>query len=220
MRKIPLINGKYYHIFNRSIAKYLIFNDSSEYSRMVDIIGLFRFADFRQSYSNFIKLTPKCQAELKKPLQNSPVLVEIIAYCLMPTHFHLILKQNIDNGITNYMARVQNSYSRYFNMTHKRKGPLWEGHFSNVLIESDELMFHVTRYIHLNPVTVKIVEQPEDWDYYSYKEYTKQSFLKICCFKDIINMKPSNYKKFVNDQIAYQRELSKIKHLLIENYSG
>jgi len=187
---------------------------------MFEIIDLFRFTEFKQSYSNFIKLSPECQNEQKNKLMDSPRIVEIIAYCLMPTHFHLILKQNIDNGITDFMARMQNSYTRYFNTAHKRKGPLWEGHFSNVLIDTDELILHVTRYIHLNPVTAKIVTRPEDWDSSSYKEYLNNGQSEICSFKDIIDIAPSNYKKFVNNQIAYQKELSKIRHLLIDNYSG
>lgn len=223
MRKVPLVTGEYYHIFNRSIAKYQIFNDAEDYSRMLDVLDLFRFTDFKQSYSNFTKLTEKLQHDSKEDLKKSSnKLVEIIAFCLMPTHFHLILKQIANNGITAFMARAQNSYSRYFNQRYHRKGPLWEGHFNNVLIDTDELILHITRYLHLNAVTAKIVNQPEDWFYSSYHEYVdcKNARIRLCDFKEVLEIEPRKYKRFVNNQIGYQRELSKIKHLLIENYSG
>lgn len=125
MRKIPLVNLEYYHIFNRSIAGFKIFNESEDYFRMLDIISLFRFVDFKDNYANYLKLTKDLQKRIKQDLEkSSKKIVNIIAYCLMPTHPHLILKQNIDNGITNFMSRVLNSYSRYFNTKYHRKGPL------------------------------------------------------------------------------------------------
>ena len=223
MRKVPLANDKIYHIYNRSIAKYQIFNDPADYLRMLEVLELFKFTDFKQSYSSFTKLTNELQYDIKgKLIKSSDKLVEIIAYCLMPTHFHLILKQVADNGITTFMARVQNSYSRYFNQRHRRKGPLWEGHFNNTSIDTDELILHITRYLHINAVTAKIVDRPEDWPYSSYFEYidSRNAKIKMCHFKDILDIEPKKYKRFVNNQIGYQRELSKIKHLLIEDYSG
>lgn len=221
MRKIPIVGEHYYHIFNRSISQYRIFNDTGDYTRMLDIISLFRFKNFKQSFSHFIELTIDSQLKIKNDLEkSSQKLVEIVAYCLMPTHFHLILKQIMDGGIVNFISRISNSHTRYFNTLHGRKGPLWEGHFSNVLIDTDELILHITRYLHLNAVTAKIVDRPEDWLYSSYNEYIARPNTKgICNFRDVIDITPLKYKKFINDQIGYQRELSKIKHLLIDNHS-
>ena len=69
------------------------------------------------------------------------------------------------------MRRLLNSYTRYFNEKIKRKGPLWEGRFKKVLVNSDEQLLHLTRYVHLNPVSAGIVEKPEDWPCSSYREY-------------------------------------------------
>ncbi|MCM8795996.1 MAG: transposase [Candidatus Omnitrophica bacterium] len=144
--------------------------------------------------------------------------VEIIAYCIMPTHLHLILKQLKNNGISVFMGNILNSYSRYFNLKHKRKGPLWEGRFKNILVKNDEQLLHLTRYIHLNPVTASLVSNPEDWNASSYREYLQQvqAVEKICKYDDILEIDPVSYKKFVEDRISYQRDLAKIKNLIFE----
>jgi len=139
----------------------------------------------------------------------------------MPTHIHLVLKQVVDNGISKFMAKVLNSYSRYFNCRHHRKGHLFEGKFKNVLVKDDEQMLHLTRYFHLNPTTAGLVKKPEDWFHSSYSEYIgKNKEDSICDFKEIISIKPAQYRKFVHDRIDYQKKLSLIKHLLIDDYSG
>ena len=79
-------------------------------------------------------------------------LVEIIAYCFMPTHIHLILRQLKKDGISIFMGKILNSYTRYFNLKNKRKGPLWESKFKNVEVVTDEQLLHLTRYIHLNNI--------------------------------------------------------------------
>ena len=78
------------------------------------------------------------------------------------------------------MGDILNSYSRYFNTKQKRKGPLWEGRFENVLIKTDEQLLHLTRYIHLNPVTAYLVDQAKDWQASSYNEYLENSDFNEC----------------------------------------
>ena len=185
------------------------------------MLDLYRFLDFTCKYSNFSKLTLPNQKLLAKRLkESSRKYVSITAYCLMPTHFHLILKQIAEDGITKYIANVLNSYSRYFNLSHQRKGPLWESHFKNVLIKTDEQILHLTRYIHLNPVSAGLVSKPEDWQHSSYLEYINCEKEELYSFSEVIDIAPSQYQKFVNDQIAYQKELSIIKSILIDDYSG
>ncbi|MCM8826817.1 MAG: hypothetical protein NC904_04785 [Candidatus Omnitrophica bacterium] len=96
------------------------------------------------------------------------------------------------------MSRVSNSYARYFNIKYGRRGPLWEGTFKNVLVNNDEQLLHLTRYIHLNPTTAFLVERPEDWSFSSYREYLD---------------------KEDKDKIGYQRDLEMIKHLVFEESS-
>ena len=222
-RKDRLEKDYYYHAYSRSISKYIIFNDDSDYLRMLDIIKLYRFCDFNHSYSKFLELDLNTQEEIIKNLESSsPVLVEIIAYCLMPTHLHLILKQITDHGISKYMSNILNCYSRYFNINHQRTGPLWAGRFKSVLVDKDEQMLHLTRYFHLNATSAGLVKKPEDWQFSSYKEYIDKVDIseKICSYNNLFDISPKEYRKFVLDRKDYQQQLSKIKSILIDDYTG
>ncbi len=220
-RKDKLVNGEYYHIFSRSIAKYVIFNNDKEYLRMLDSINLLRFIDFDYKMSKFNELKIQKQNEIINILKtNNKTFTDIVAYCIMPTHIHLILKQNIDNGITKYMAKLLNSYAKYFNTKHKRKGHLWTDRFKSVLITNNEQILHLTRYIHLNPVSAKLVRSPKKWQYSSFFEYINPDKNNICTYKNIFDLKTEEYEKFVLNRIDYQQKLSLIKNLIIDEYSG
>jgi len=220
MRKDPLVVGEVYHVYNKSIADYIIFNNDSEYTRMMNVIRYYQGGKPAVKFSDYIRSAGVTDGypKIDISIPDQKKLVEIIAYCLMPTHPHLILKQLKEKGISVFMNHIQNSYTRYFNTKHRRRGPLWEYQFQNRLIKTDEDLLHMTRYIHLNPVTARLVDKPEQWRWSSYKEYlleTKDK-AKICKFADILDIKPSSYREFVNDRISYQRELAKIKDLLID----
>ncbi|MCF7887379.1 MAG: hypothetical protein K9L71_03090, partial [Candidatus Omnitrophica bacterium] len=80
-----------------------------------------------------------------------------------------------------------------------------------------EQLLHLTRYIHLNPVTAYLTDKPESWDFSSYREYISCEKDKICQFDDLLEVKPNSYKKFVKDRISFQRELANIKRLTLED---
>src|SRR3990167_539504 len=135
MREKSLVNEYYYHIINRSIAGFYIFNNDTEYQRMLDTMVFYQQSSPPTKFSRFTEYSIARKKIMYQQLSTYEVdslghtnkkLVEIISYCLMPTHFHLILKQNQDFGISKYMCQTENSYTRYFNIKHKRKGPLWE----------------------------------------------------------------------------------------------
>lgn len=221
-RKNPLVNGQVYHIFNRSIAEYKIFNDTKDYQRLLYLINFFQLKELPCKFANFINSKQVQQNGflnyLNSITKDDENLVQLIAYCFMPTHIHLVLKQLSTDGISTFMSNVLNSYSRYFNTRHKRKGPLWESKFQNVLVNKDEQLLHLTRYIHLNPVTAKIVDKPEDWSYSSYKEYIRETNDNeiICNYADLLEIKTSEYKKFTTGRIPYQRELAILKKITID----
>ncbi len=219
IRKDPLVEGEVYHIFNKSIAGFKIFNNDSEFSRMLETIRYYQREKPALKFSKFLKLD-----SIRKDLHNETAhsdgekLVEIVAFCLMPTHLHLLLKQLKENGISIFMSNILNSYARYFNTKHDRKGPLWEGKFKNVLVKTDEQLLHLTRYIHLNPVTAYLVDKPEEWSASSYGEYLLKvnENEKICKYDVLLQIEPTAYRKFVLDRGFYQRDLAKIKDLLFE----
>jgi len=220
MKKDSLATGEIYHVFNKSIAEYKIFNNDPEFLRMINVICYYQREKPTLKFSDFIR-----SAEAKNnhfpprrwEESGKDKLVEIIAYCVMPTHLHLVVKQLKEKGISIFMNNVLNSYTRYFNTKHERKGPLWEGRFKHILVESDQQLLHLTRYIHLNPTTAYLVNKPEDWLVSSYREYllsTDNS--RICKYEDILDIEPKDYKEFVEDRISYQRELAEIEHLLVD----
>lgn len=215
-RRNSLVIGEVYHVFNKSIAGFRIFNNDSEFARMTKTICYYQRERPYIKFSKFVNSTKAKEGFL--PVSDEEKLVEIIAYCIMPSHIHLLLKQLKDNGITAFMSNILNSYTRYFNIKHNRKGPLWEGRFKNVLVKTDEQLLHLTRYIHLNPVTAYLVNTPDKWIASSYKEYLLEvkDNSRICKYEDLLEIEPKSYKKFVLDLVSYQRELAKIKKLLLE----
>ncbi len=207
-----------YHVCNKSIAKFRIFNNDHEYSRMIEAIKYYQRKQPAAKFGTFIKLDKKKQEQERASLRKKQKLVEIIAYCLMPTHLHLILKTLQDGGISRFMNNILVSYTRFFNIKHNRKGHLWEGRSKKILIETDNQFLHLTRYIHLNPVTAHLVNKPEEWPYSSYREYISKNRKSnaICRYEDLLDIEPEEYKNFTESGINYQCELAKMKKMLLE----
>lgn len=223
MRTKSLVEGEYYHILNRSIAGFNIFNSENNSLRFLDLLRYYRYDNRFLRFSHLKKLSVDKQIYILSENKDEDKLVEIIAYCLMPTHFHLILKQLKPDGISKFMSLVENSYTRYFNLRHKRKGPLWESRFKNILIDSDRQLMHLTRYVHLNPVSARIIDKPEDWQFSSYMEYIcpiKNASADIAKFRVEFEVYPTKYKKFTMERIDEQRELSYLKKQLLDDYTG
>jgi len=213
--KFSLVKGEIYHIFSKSIAGFEIFRKGSEYERMKSLLKYYKLEKPPLKFSIFMEIKNK-KDFFQKHLTAKRSLVDIIAYCFMPTHFHLILKQLNENGISVFMSNILNSYTRYFNVKTKRKGPLWESRFQRILVETDEQLLHLSRYIHLNPVTAYLVGKPQDWKFSSYKEFLQEDKEKICNYSEVLEIRPQNYKEFVNTQIDYQRKLAEIKNLFLD----
>ena len=220
IRKDALVTGETYHVFTRSIAGFEVFRLPGGYERLIETFAYYNHNKPPLRFSWFLQLSPDTKKEVAER-QEADRLVQILSYCLMPTHIHLVLKQINENGISTFVSNTLNSFTRYFNTAHKRKGPLWESEFKNVLVDTDEQLLQLTRYVHLNPVSAGLVSSPEDWDYSSYRQYIGiRSEWEICDWHDVLNIQPAEYKRFVEDHISYQRSLSEIKRLLIENYHG
>ena len=219
LRKNPLVIGETYHIFNRSIAEFQIFNTDHDFRRIVAVMQYYQAKNHHFKFSHFIKSKELNLTDIiNDNIKDKEKIVDIISYCVMPTHIHLILRQLSDSGISIFMNNVLNSYSKYFNIKHNRKGPLWEGRFKSILVDNEEYLLHLTRYIHLNPTTASLIDNPGLWKASSYHEYIseKKTNNRICRYQHILEIKSEHYKKFVEDQISYQKELAKIKHLLLE----
>lgn len=213
---IKLFNQGIFHIISRSIAGYQIFNKDKDFLRMTMAMRFYQIQEPPAKFSTFLglKTTKKYGFDeyFQEITKNNQKTVKIIAFCLMPNHIHFILQQLKDNGISVYMNKILNSYSRYFNILHKRKGPLWESRFKHILVDKDEQLLHLTRYIHLNPATARLVKKPKNWAYSSYREYlNRQNGYKLIDFNGLLDIEPKIYQKFINDRKDYQQKLAIIK---------
>lgn len=219
-RTVPFISNQVYHVFNRSIARLPIFIEKNDYERVLDLINYYRFSKPPLRFSHYKRLSIEQKVEFKKSFmidENS--MLEILAYCIMPNHFHFLLKPKKDNAVSDFMRNLQNSYSKYFNTKRERTGSLFQFMFKAVRMETDQQLLHVSRYIHLNPVTsyLREIEDLEFYEWSSFKDYVfnTNSFVNkemvLGGFKS-----EQDYRKFVFDQAEYQRELNKIKHLVFE----
>ena len=222
MRKIFLAKDEIYHIFNRGVEKRSTFTDKREHQRALMTTDFYRFKNPVSSLSLAQVLdlnSEKRELFLTQLKERGRELVEIICYCLMPNHFHFLLKQKEKDGIKIFLSNFSNSYTRYFNTKHERVGPLFQGIFKAVRVEDDEQLMHVSRYIHLNPFTSFVVPESklEDYKWSSLPEFfgTKEGFCKKEIVLDLFSS-ISGYKKYVFDQADYIEKLEAVSSLMLE----
>ncbi|MFC1727763.1 transposase [Patescibacteria group bacterium] len=220
-RKIPLVTDQFYHVFNRGIDHRLTFINKKDYSRALVTLGYYQFVYPPMKLSRYLQLSVKRRKNvLIRKDRKEKKLVAIIAYCLMPNHYHLLVKQLSDGGISRFMSNLQNSYTRFFNVKNERVGPLFLDQFKAVRIETDEQLVHVSRYIHLNPFSsfiVKKIDNLKDYFGSSLSEYLNNQ--EGICEKDILlsfynNL--SEMKEFIWNQADYQKRLEGVMHLVLE----
>lgn len=219
-RKTPLVTDEVYHVFNRGINRQPTFTTKKEYQRALLAIKFYQISTPPIRLSKFLILPKEKQDQILRSMEGLEKLVDIICFCLMPNHFHFLLKQKLKGGISKFMGNFQNSYTRYYNTRNKRDGSIFLDQFKAVRIITDEQLIHVSRYIHLNPSTgyvIKSLTELVGYPWSSFNKYLKgdnefvESELILGMFKN-----KDDYKQFVFDQVDYQRELYLIKHLIME----
>ena len=217
-RRVPLRDEEVYHVYSRSIAEYIIFRTDNDFRRFIETLYYYTAEKPPYKFSVYARLLAEARQKTMDQIDASSKTVQLIGFCIMPTHIHLILKQYQKDGISGYIEQVLKSYSKYFNKKYNRHGPLFESRFKNVHVETSEQFLHLTRYVHLNPVSISLVKDPIDWDYSSYKQYLGilPEEDAICDFGGYFEMSEQAYKDFVLERADYQKELQGIKHLLLE----
>lgn len=222
-RKVPLVTGEIYHVFNRGIDHKPTHTSLKEYKRVLELLAYYRYQSPPLRFSRYKYLSFDRQHEILQAMKEKNVkLVEMLAFSLMPNHFHFLLKQTKDNGISRFMSQFQNSYTRYFNTIRQRVGSLYLDQFKAVRIENDEQFIHVSRYIHLNELTGFVVKDFQalcnsPWS--SLPEYLGAENENGICSVDEVLAFFSNkdaYRTFVSNQADYQRTLKMIEHLTFE----
>lgn len=206
MRKIKIIPNEHYHVFNRGNNKQDIFLDERDWVRFLFLllymqspITLFNISSI---ISNFIKhrVFNSSQKNKDKIIKNRTV--ELIAFALMPNHFHVIIKETNAGGISRYMQRVLNAYTKYFNTKYKKTGHLFQGPFKIVHIEDNEQLLHLSAYIHRNPREIKEWKNKEHGFFWSsFQDYIKENRWGDLLARQIILEQfsnPKEYREFVD----------------------
>lgn len=220
-RGFGFINEGIYHVFNRGVERRPVFTNNKEHQRFIDTIWFYRFPQ-QLRLSSFLALSASEQEAFQRSLatQEKNKSVTLLAYCLMPNHFHLIVKQNQEKGISAFIANITNSYTKYFNTKHRRPGSLFQGPFKAVRVETDEQLLHLSRYIHINPVVSGIIqtEMLSSYQWSSLPEYENRSTFSLCDRTWLTQFYSSTgkYRQFLYDQIDYAKKLEAIKHLALE----
>ncbi len=217
MNRESFANGEYYHIYNRGVDKRRIFQQSKDVERFLESmnafnsippIGSLRDLSF---YNGTIKHSEKDR------------LVEFVSYCLNPNHYHFLLKQLVDGGISEFMKRLNGGYTWYFNKKYKRSGSLFQGRFKSKLIDTNEYLLHLSVYVNLNNhvhnysgSTAVIIRS--SWD-----EYVNTRVPRSFCSKKIILDQFENvieYKKFaleiLPDILQRKVEQKELEKMIIE----
>ena len=176
-------NGSFYHIYNRGNRKQQIFLNYKDYERFLDKV-----------------------LEYKKKFN-----ISIVAFCLMPNHFHFLIQQLSSNTISKFFSDLCNSYSKYFNTKYETVGSLYQGRFKAKKVDKDEYLIHVSRYIHLNPVELfgpskNLIDNLFDYKWSSLQSYLTPIKNQIVDTDTILNYfskknPVEDYKKFVVSNI-------------------
>ena len=178
LRKQIFAPGEYYHLYNRGTEKRKIFLHRKDYEYFLDLFYL----------CNSTKNIEK--RDIGENFDRGKTLVDIGAYCLMPNHFHILVKEKIEGGISKFMLKVMTGYSMYFNKKYNRTGKLYEGVFKATHASTDTYLKYLYSYIHLNPAKLldknwrdniktdkkKLLGFCLDYAYSSIREYRYQNF--------------------------------------------
>lgn len=202
-----IING-IYHVYNRGVEKRKIFLDNQDYRVFLHLLKYYLSSNSKGSLHPIIS-TGKLNLIRPRPLKNLNQEVQLIAYCLMPNHYHLLLKQTTIDGMTKFIRRLATTYALYFNRRYNRVGGLFQGKYKAAKIEDQFGLLHLSRYIHLNPLgTEGLTVTRSDLVTYPYSSYPYYLRLKQASW---LNPEPvlsviSNYRNFVEKSPEEQNE--------------
>lgn len=213
-------NNYYYHIFNKTIENIPIFSSAKIATEFINTFMYYRSLKADLRYSKYRLLSDKKLKEDKHKniMYKKYFKVDILSYCLMPNHYHFLLKQLQDNGIKTFMANILNSITRYYNILNKRKGPIFLTQFRSKKIYTEEQLIYVSRYIHTNPFAGSIVKTIDDifeYPYSSIKAYLGKNDGEKINTELVLKYFGNNvekYKNFIIKNADKQKETEYLKY--------
>jgi len=213
MRKQPLIAGEYYHIYNRGVDKRKIFLSNKDYLRFLTSMKEFNQVDPIHS----LYLHDQRKEKQVVGVGHLQKLVEIVCYCLNPNHFHFILKQLTENGISEFMKRLGGGYTNYFNHYYKRSGVLFQGKFKSVHIETSAHLLYLSAYINRN-YFIHGYGNDSGWQYSSFLDYTGKRTGETCNTNIILDQfkNKNEYQEFMQENVLYMKDKKETEKYLLE----
>ena len=189
----------YYHVYNRGVAKQVIYHDDEDYAVFLNLLK--RYLDTEPHVDKY--------GRTYEVMRNQ---VELLAYCLMPNHFHLLFYLHDDKAITKLLRAVCSAYTNFYNTKYKRVGTLFQGRYKASCITSDEYLQHISRYIHLNP------KEYLGWSYSSLNAYLGKQTVNWVQTERIMNLfkGKTEYLAFTQDYAGHKAVLDEIKHELAD----
>jgi putative transposase len=214
MRKDKLVAGHIYHIYNRGVEKRPLFLEDNDYKRFVNNLAVFNDLNPVLNYGR--RCNCGNQTALSDKNNKIKNFVDILAFCLMPNHYHLLLRQKIENGITEFMRKLGTGYVNYFNLKYERVGTLFQGKFKSALINDESYFANIAYYIHSNPVdlifpswrkkgineTKRAVDFVDSYIWSSHLDYNGEPNFPSVVKKDFLEEYfggPDNYKKYFKE---------------------
>mgnify|MGYP001597938512 CR=1 FL=1 len=230
MRNIPIIAGEIYHIYNRGVEKRNIFMENADYFRFIH--DLYEFNNEERVFNLGYHFKPKSIATGLQYIKPRKLLVEILAFALMPNHYHLLIRPKTDTATAEFMKKINGGYAHYFNKKHQRTGVLFQGKFKAVLLESNSHLMHMPFYIHCNPLDLVMPEWREgklpntkdalhfleNYRWSSFPDYIgKKNFPSVTSREFLLEMADGeqNYKKNFTKWLS-QMDLNFIDDLTFE----
>jgi len=213
MRRDPFVTGEYYHIYNRGVEKREILLCERDYFRFLE--SMKEFNNTKPVYSLFLHRELKRKGTLD--VGHLRELVKIICYCLNPNHFHFILKQTSENGISEFMKRLGGGYTKYFNHNYQRSGFLFQGRFKSVHIKTNAQLLYLSAYINRN-YFIHGYGNDFSWPYSSLQNYIGKRNSEICNASIILDQFRSadEYREFMQENALYMRGKKEDEKYLLE----
>jgi putative transposase len=221
-RGLDFVNDHYYHVFNRNVPGLNCFIDERECRHFIETLWYYNLVKPPLRFTKYLHSSWDVRKQWKLTWEPLPQRIKMVAYCLMQNHYHFLVQQSAYEGISTFIRLLQNSFAHYHNTKNKRVGPVFTGRFKAVLIENNNQLLHVSRYIHLNPVTAYIVRSIKDLNHYpwsSWNEYHGQLVERPLVNPNIIlkQFKNTNeYDQFCASAVDYERELKSMQKLILD----
>ena len=233
-KRPPIVTGEIYHIVSRAVENLKLFREDKDYFRMIH--DLFEFNDVSPVSSNFRffqKLKPLGFDPTNFKRKMREMLVEVLAFCLMPNHLHLLIRQIRDGGISKFMKKIGGGYGVYYNQKYKRIGHLFQGKYRLVHIKNDKQLYTIFVYIHTNPVAIifpnwkengikdakKAIDFVEDYRWSSYPDYLENKNFPSLTSREFLTETMGGVKgckEAVDSWLEFKKELADFEKVAIE----